>query len=115
MRTLEEIVRINVSVPLNNFDGSPLVEADQVWTIGRALMLCTMCAPGPNEQRASEDQVWRYLLGKEIHDAQQTGMSDIEAAGVDITPEQAIALKKDATRLFGPIIAGPLSLALNGQ
>lgn len=102
---------------LRGLDGEPILERNErdetsgtsAMTVAKALRLMSLGVPGPGEKPYTPDQsVGRLLAAIECHKA-------LVGAEFQIDDVAAQTLRNETTRYFGPIIAGQLTLILDGK
>lgn len=109
-------MKIDVKRVLKGLENEPLIDATdkKPYTVGRALTTGLLGGQKQGDDPYKKDEhVARYMLAMEIQRA--LSVPEGEDSTVDISSERASSLQEDIRRHFGPIMAGPLMLILDGR
>jgi hypothetical protein len=95
---------------LVDFDKQPMRTTDgTIWTV-RLVLLNACVQPGPvnGPPRSQEEHGQRYALAQQVHAVKEGGEIDIP---IDLLAK----LRDDVCRLYGTMIAFPMSAILEGK
>jgi len=99
-------MKLDVTIKMLNVDGVVLQEPDEKGEVRdvilRSILINALMIPAKDD--TGEQKVKKYILAVDIQKNDE----------VEITPEQAVLLKKAVGPNFGPVVVGPIFALLDG-
>lgn len=109
-------MRINVSTVYKGLKGEPLAHNGVVWSMGEVLKHVLLAPPAdPARPYDPTENQLRVELARKVEAALVASQDGNESdAEVDFPVERVAQIKVDVCRLFGPIVAGQVTVDLDG-